>query len=54
MFEIGWGIRTNAARALLKMGDSSALPVLNELLESDQSLVRQYSQKLREEIIGKH
>ena len=51
-FEIAWGIRTNAARALLKMGDTSGLPVLEELMESDQSLVRQYSQKLREEIIG--
>ena len=52
-FEIAWGIRTNAARALLNMGDASALPVLNELMDSNQSLVREYAQKLREEIIGK-
>lgn len=52
-FEIAWGIRTNAARTLLNMGDASALPVLNELMDSNQSLVREYAQKLREEIIGK-
>lgn len=51
-FEIAWGIRTNAARALLNMGDASALPVLNELMGADQSLLRDYTYKLRKEITG--
>ncbi len=51
-FEIAWGVRTNAAVALASLGDHSGLPVLVELLDSDQSLVHQYARRLLESITG--
>jgi HEAT repeat protein len=52
-FEITWGIRTNAAMALARMGDNSGVPVLVEMLDADQALVRNYAQQLLESITGK-
>jgi len=49
-----WGVCTTAARALARLGDLSGVPVLIELLEADQSLVRDYAQRLLEEISGQH
>jgi HEAT repeat protein len=53
-FEVHWGVRTNAARALAALGDRSGVPVLIELLHADQSLLRDYAQRLLEEISGRH
>jgi len=53
-FELKWGVRTNAARALARLGDPSGVPVLIGFLEEDQSLVRDYAERLLEEITGKH
>jgi HEAT repeat protein len=52
-FEIAWGVQTNAAWALSRMGDNSGVPVLIELLEADQALVRDYAQRLLENMTGK-
>jgi HEAT repeat protein len=52
-FEITWAIRTNAALALAMLGDNSGVPVLVEMLDSDQALVRNYAQRLLESITGK-
>jgi len=51
-FELKWGVRTNAARALARLGDTSGIPVLIELLGANQSLARDYAQRLLEEITG--
>jgi len=51
-FELKWGVRTNAARALARLGDTSGVPVLIELLDAGQSLTRDYAQRLLEEITG--
>ena len=51
-FESHWGVRTNAARTLAGLGDRSGVPVLIELLAADQSLLRDYAQRLLEEITG--
>lgn len=51
-FESQWGIRTNAARTLAALGDRSGVPVLIELLAADQSRLRDYAQRLLEEIAG--
>jgi len=53
-FELKWGVRTNAARALARLGDTSGVPMLIELLGADQSLARDYAQRLLEEITGQH
>jgi HEAT repeat protein len=53
-FEVHWGVRTNAARALAQLGDLSGVPVLVELLEADQSRLRNYAQRLLEEITSQH
>jgi len=53
-FELKWGVRTNAARALARLGDTSGIPMLIELLGADQSLARDYAQPLLEEITGQH
>jgi flavin-dependent dehydrogenase/HEAT repeat protein len=53
-FEVSWGIQTNAAIALAEMGDYSGVPVLIELLNSEQAQLRNYAQKLLEKITGKH
>jgi hypothetical protein len=53
-FEFKWGVRTNAARALARLGDTSGVPVLIELLDAEQSLARDYAQRLLEEITGQH
>jgi len=52
-FEQDWGVRTNAARVLAKLGDKSGLPMLIELLQADQSQLRNYAQRLLEEISGR-
>jgi hypothetical protein len=52
-FEVQWGVRTNAARALARLGDYSGVPVLIELLGADQSRLRNYAQRLLEEISGR-
>jgi len=51
-FEGKWGVRTNAARALARLGDRSGVPVLIGLLDADPSLVRDYAARLLEEITG--
>lgn len=51
-FEIAWAIRTHAAQALARMGDLSGVPVLVELLEADQALLREYARRLLEDITG--
>ena len=51
-FELHWGIRTNAARALAKLGDDSGVPMLIGLLAADQALLRNHAQQLLEEISG--
>jgi HEAT repeat protein len=51
-FEIAWAVRTHAARALARMGDLSGVPVLVELLEADQAMLRDHAQNLLEEITG--
>ncbi|MBP8255678.1 MAG: FAD-dependent oxidoreductase [Opitutaceae bacterium] len=51
-FEVAWGVRSNAAVALASLGDLSGLPVLVELLESQQSLLHQYAERLLESITG--
>jgi len=51
-FELQWGVRTNAARALAHLGDDSGLPVLVELLDADQSRLRHYAQRLLEQATG--
>ncbi len=53
-FELKWGVRTNAARALARLGDTSGVPVLIALLDASQSLTRDYAQRLLEEITGEH
>jgi ribulose 1,5-bisphosphate synthetase/thiazole synthase len=53
-FELKWGVRTNAARALARLGDTSGVPMLIELLGASQSLTRDYAQRLLEEITGQH
>ncbi|MGC9341198.1 MAG: HEAT repeat domain-containing protein, partial [Bacteroidales bacterium] len=53
-FEIMWGVRTNAAWALAKMGNQSGISVLLELMETtDIALLRSYAQRLLKEITGK-
>jgi hypothetical protein len=47
-----WGVRTTAARVLAALGDRSGVPMLIELLEADQSLLRDYALRLLEEITG--
>jgi hypothetical protein len=49
-FEIAWGVKTNAAWALYRMGENSGVPALIELLEADQALVRDYAGRLLEKI----
>ena len=49
-FELRWGLRTNAARALARLGDHSGIPVLIDLLDEEPSLVRDYVQRLLEQI----
>lgn len=49
-FETMYGVRTNAARALARLGDTSGIPALIELLDAEQSLARDYAQRLLEEI----
>jgi len=51
-FEDHWGVRTNAAKALGQLGDLSGVPMLAELLGADQSLLRDYAQRLLEQITG--
>jgi len=51
-FELKWGVRTNAARALARLGDTSGVPMLIELLDANQSLTRDYAQRLLEETSG--
>jgi ribulose 1,5-bisphosphate synthetase/thiazole synthase len=53
-FEAKWGVRTNAARALSRLGDLSGVPVLLGLLDEEQSLLRDYAQRLLEETTGQH
>lgn len=53
-FELKWGVRTNAARALARLGDTSGVPMLIELLGANQSLTRDYAQRLLEDITGQH
>ena len=53
-FEIRWGVRTNAARALAQLGDSSGAAELIRLLDAEQALVRDYAQRLLEEITARH
>lgn len=52
-FETHWGVATNAARALAQLGDNSGVPLLVELLDADQSRLRNYAQRLLEEITGR-
>jgi HEAT repeat protein len=49
-FETAWAIRTNAAWALAQMGDLSGVPVLQELREADQAMLRAYASRLLDEI----
>ena len=49
-FETAWAIRTNAAWALAQMGDLSGVPVLQELREADQAMLREYASRLLNEI----
>ncbi|MDZ7620037.1 MAG: FAD-dependent oxidoreductase, partial [Patescibacteria group bacterium] len=51
-FERQWAIRTAAARTLSLLGDKSGVPVLIELLDADQALLRSYAHRLLEEITG--
>lgn len=51
-FETKWGLQTNAAWALAKMGDFSGVPVLINLLNDDQAMVRNYAKNLLESITG--
>lgn len=51
-FERLWGVRTNAAKALAKLGDMSGVPVLIDLLENHQAQVRDYAHRLLREITG--
>ena len=51
-FERHWANRTAAARTLAFLGDQSGVPVLIELLDADQSLLRAYAHRLLEEITG--
>jgi HEAT repeat protein len=50
--EASWGVRTTAARVLATLGDRAGVPVLIQLLDSDQSLLRDYALRLLEEITG--
>jgi HEAT repeat protein len=51
-FEASWGVRTNAARVLAQLGDLSGVPVLIELLDADQSQLRNYAARLLRDISG--
>ena len=53
-FEITWGVRTNAARALARLGDPSGVPELIRMLDAEQALARDYAQRLLEEITTEH
>ncbi|NQT11258.1 MAG: FAD-dependent oxidoreductase, partial [Planctomycetes bacterium] len=48
-FETMWGVRTNAARALARLGDTSGVADLIRLLDAEQALARDYAQRLLEE-----
>ena len=52
-FEISWGVQTNAAWSLAKLGDMSGVPFLIDLLEADQERLRNYARMLLETITGK-
>jgi flavin-dependent dehydrogenase len=52
-FEAHWGVRTNAARTLARLGDDSGVPLLIELLDADQARLRDYARRLLEEIAGR-
>ena len=45
-FETSWAIRANAAWALAQLGDPSGKAVLEELLEADQAMLREYARDL--------
>jgi NADPH-dependent 2,4-dienoyl-CoA reductase/sulfur reductase-like enzyme len=49
-FETAWAIRTNAAWALAQLGDQSGKAVLQELLEADQAMLREYARQLLERL----
>jgi NADPH-dependent 2,4-dienoyl-CoA reductase/sulfur reductase-like enzyme len=49
-FETSWAIRTNAAWALAQLGDQSGKAVLQELLEADQAMLREYAGQLLERL----
>ncbi len=51
-FERQWAIRTAAARTLAALGDRSGVPVLIEMLDADQALLRNYVHRLLKEITG--
>jgi HEAT repeat protein len=51
-FETSWGIRTNAAWALARMGDQSGVPILIDLLDAEPAQVRIYARQLLESITG--
>ena len=53
-FETMWGVRTNAARALARLGDTSGAAELIRLLDAEQALARDYAQRLLEEITDQH
>lgn len=52
-FEVQWGVRTNAARTLARLGDESGVPLLIELLDADQARLRDYARRLLEQIAGR-
>ncbi|TVS20390.1 MAG: FAD-dependent oxidoreductase [Planctomycetaceae bacterium] len=52
-FETAWAIRTNAAWALAQLGDRSGKAALEELLEADQAMLRQYARQMLEELSGR-
>ena len=51
-FERQWAIRTAAAQTLAALGDLSGIPVLIELLDADQALLRNYAHRLLEQLTG--
>jgi HEAT repeat protein len=51
-FEMKYGVRTNAARALARLGDLSGAPTLIDMLDEDSAPVRDLAQRLLEQITG--
>ncbi|GEM_PF-6239757 len=49
-FELVYGVKTNAIWALSQLGDKSGIPYLEDLMNADQFMVRDYAKRLKMEI----